>query len=109
MEMDQETQKKVQSLQLLEQNFQNLLLQKQTFQVEVNETKTALDEVSKAKGDVFRILGQIMVKADNAELKKELEEKKTILEMRMKAIEKQELGMREEVERIRAEIMDKIK
>ena len=109
MTMDQETQKKVQGLQLLEQNFQNLLLQKQTFQVEVNETKTALDEVNKSKSDVYRVLGQVMVKADNDELKKELKEKKDILEMRMKAIEKQELSMREEIERIRAEIMDKMK
>lgn len=107
--MDQETEKKVQGLQLLEQSFQNILLQKQTFQVEVNETKTALEEINKSKGDVYRVLGQVMVKADNKDLKKELEEKKNLLEMRMKAIEKQELIMREEIERIRAEIMDKMK
>lgn len=107
--MDQETQKKVQGLQLLEQSFQNILLQKQTFQVEVNETKTALEEINKSKGDVYRVLGQIMVKADNNDLKKELEEKKNLLEIRMKAIEKQELSMREEIERIRADIMDKMK
>lgn len=109
MAMDQETQKKVQGLQLLEQSFQNILLQKQTFQVEVNETKTALEEINKSKGDVYRVLGQIMVKADNNDLKKELEEKKNLLEIRMKAIEKQELSMREEIERIRADIMDKMK
>lgn len=109
MEMDQETQKKVQSLQLIEQSFQNLLLQKQTFQIEVNETKTALDEVSKSKGDVFRVLGQVMVKANGEDLKKELKEKQDILELRMKSIEKQELSLREEIERIRSEIMDKIK
>ena len=107
--MDQETQRKVQSLQLIEQSFQSLLMQKQTFQIEINETKTALDEVSKSNGTVFRVLGQVMVKADSNELKKELKEKNDILNLRMKSIEKQELSLREEIERIRAEIMDKIK
>jgi prefoldin beta subunit len=109
MDMDQETQKKVQGLQLIEQSFQGLLMQKQTFQIELNETKTALDEVSKSKGDVFRVLGQVMVKADAEELKKELKEKHDLLDLRMKSIEKQELSLREEIERMRAEIMDKIK
>ncbi len=107
--MDPETQKKVQSLQLIEQNFQNLLLQKQTFQVEVNETKTALEEITKSKSDVYRVLGQVMVKSNIPELQKELTEKKDTLELRMKAIEKQELALREEIERMRAEVMEKIK
>jgi len=109
MEMDEETQKKIQGLQLIEQTFQNLLLQKQTFQVEVNETKTALDELGKAKGDVFRVLGQVMVKADIGELEKEIKEKHDTLELRMKAIEKQELSLREEIERMRNDVMSKIK
>jgi len=109
MDMDQETQKKIQGLQMLEQGYQNILYQKQTFQVEVNETTTALAEVEKSKEDVFRVLGQIMVKADKNSLKKELKEKSDILNLRMKTIEKQELQMREEIERLRSEIMDKVK
>jgi prefoldin beta subunit len=109
MDMDQETQKKIQGLQMLEQGYQNIVYQKQTFQIEVNETNTALSEVEKSKSDVFRILGQVMVKADKASLKKELKEKSDILNLRMKTIEKQELQMREEIERIRNEIMDKVK
>ena len=107
--MDQETQKKVQGLQMLEQAYQNIAFQKQTMQVEVNETTTALSEVEKSKSDVFRVLGQVMVKADKKSLTKELKEKSDLLNLRMKTIDKQELQMREEIERLRSEIMDKIK
>lgn len=109
MDMDQETQKKIQGLQMLEQGYQNIIYQKQSFQIEVNETNTAFAEVEKSKEDVFRVLGQVMIKADKESLKKELKEKSDILNLRMKTIEKQELQMREEIERIRNEIMEKVK
>ena len=109
MDMDQETQKKIQGLQMLEQGYQNIVFQKQSFQVEVNETNTALSEVEKSKPDVFRVLGQVMVKADKNSLKKELKEKADLLNLRMKTVERQELQMREEIERLRSEIMDKVK
>ena len=107
--MDQETQKKIQGLQMLEQGYQNIAFQKQTLQVEVNETTTALAEVEKSKSDVFRVLGQVMVKADKTALKKELKEKSDLLNLRMKTVDKQELQMREEIERLRGEIMEKVK
>jgi len=106
--MDPETQKKVQSLQILEQNFQNILMQKQSFQVEINETNTALNEVINSNEDIFKVIGQVMVKSDKEKLKKELEEKKDLLDLRIKAIDKQELSLRSEIERIRSEIMDKL-
>jgi len=108
MEIDKETNRKVQDLQLLEQNFQGLLMQKQTIQIESNEASTALEEVEKAQKDVFRVLGQVMVRADKNELKKELKEKKELLDLRMKAIEKQELFLREQVERLRGDIVNKL-
>jgi len=108
MDMDPETQKKVQSLQILEQNFQNILMQKQSFQVEINETNTALNEVINSNEDIFKVIGQVMVKSDKEKLKKELEEKKDLLDLRIKAIDKQELSLRSEIERIRSEIMDKL-
>ena len=42
MKIDAETGKKIQELQILEQNLQNLLMQKQAFQIELNEIENAL-------------------------------------------------------------------
>lgn len=108
VEIDSETNEKIQQLQILEQNFQNILMQKQTFQIELNETKTALDEVNKSKGDVFRVLGQVMIKSEKEPLRKELKEKNDLIELRLKSIDKQELSLRENIERLKGEIVNKI-
>jgi len=64
MKLAQGTQEKIQDLQLSEQALQNILLQKQAFQLELNETDAALHEVEKAKDEVYKIVGQIMLKSE---------------------------------------------
>ena len=104
-----DTQEKIQHLQLLEQNIQNLLLQKQAFQFELNETENALKEVEKTKDDVFRMVGQVMIKTSKTEIEKEFKQKKDILNLRVKSLEKQESQFKEEAEKLKEEVMKKIK
>ena len=107
--LDQETQKQIQEIQVLEQNFQQLLMQKQAFQAESNETNFALDELKKAKGDVFKIIGsQVIIKKTKDELEKELNHKKELIEVRMKNIDKQEKDFSEKLNSLREQIMKKI-
>lgn len=106
--IDDETQKKIQNLQALEQSFQSFYMQKQNFQIELNEVSTAIEEVKKSKSDVFRVLGQVMVKADKAKLEKELTDKKALLQTRLTSIEKQEKSLRQDIERLRGEIVEKM-
>mgnify|MGYP001573733989 CR=1 FL=1 len=42
---DKAKENKMQEVQMLEQNLQNILLQKQAFQIELRETKAALKEL----------------------------------------------------------------
>ena len=109
MKLDKETQEKIQELQIAEQNSQAILLQKQTFQLELNETISAAEEVKKTKDEIFKIVGQVMIKAQKAEIEKELEEKKRILEFRIKAIENQEALFRKKLSSLQQEIEEKIK
>jgi prefoldin beta subunit len=90
MDIDAETSEKIQELQVLEQNLQSLMMEKQSMQIELNEVSNALSEISKAKSDVYQILGGIMVKSSAQELSKSLEEKKSLLNMKIHSIEKQE-------------------
>jgi len=107
--LDKETQHKIQEMQILEQNFQQLLQQKQAFSYEVNETDNALKQLEKAEGDVFKIVGsQIMIKSTKEELDKEMKHKKELLDLRLKNIEKQEKDFTEKLESLRKEIMEKI-
>jgi len=108
MELDKETKEKIHELQILEQNFQNLVLQKQVFQSELSEVENAHSEIVSSEGDVFKLIGQIMVKADKESLEKELKRKKELLSLRLKSIEKQESELVKKMEEMRDEITKKI-
>ncbi len=99
---------KIQEMQFLEQNFQNLILQKQAFQMELSETISALKEVEKAGDEIFKIIGQLMIKTDKSKTKKELEDKKKVLGLRVKAIEKQESSLKEQLEKLREEVIKSV-
>lgn len=96
---------KIQEMQLLEQNLQNLLMQKQAFQIEFSESESALNEIEKSGDDVFKIIGQLMIKADKIKIKQDLTNKKKLLDLRLKAIEKQELSMVNQLDLLREEII----
>lgn len=97
-------------LQLTEQALQNLLVQKQLFQFELIETTNALDELKKTKEeDVFKIVGSLMIKTNKEELKKELERKQDLLNLRLKTIEKQENELKEKLLKQRDAILRGIK
>jgi len=96
---------KTQELQILEQNLQNTMLQTHAFQTELAETAAASKEISGAGDEVFKIIGQLMIKTDKAKVNKDLDNKKKLLEMRMKTIEKQESTLSEKVSELREELM----
>jgi len=109
MKLDKDSQEKIQELQVLEQNLQNILLQKQAFQLELSETDSALSEIAKTGEDVYRIVGSIMIKASKEETEKELKEKSEILAIRLKSIEKQESDFREKSDKLRQELLKEMK
>jgi len=103
------SQEKIQEIQILEQNLQSLLLQKQAFQLELNETDSALEEIKKSDDEVYKITGQILIKADKNTLQKELQEKKKLLELRLSSIEKQEEDINKKIDESKSEITKKHK
>jgi prefoldin beta subunit len=106
--MDEETSKKIQDLQILEQNLQNLLMQKQAFQVELNESSNALEEVGDTKDEIYKVLGSIMIKTDKEKVSKDLKDKRKLLELRMTSIEKQEKLFQGKADELRREINESV-
>tara|TARA_Y100000310_G_scaffold10531_1_gene11221 strand:+ start:105 stop:455 length:351 start_codon:yes stop_codon:yes gene_type:complete len=107
MTLDKETTQKIQELQILEQNLQNFLAQKQAIQSELNETLNALEELKNSGDEAYKIVSGIMIKSDKKTLSTELEEKKKLLDLRVSSIEKQEaliekkaLSLKEEVTKV---------
>ncbi len=89
---------KMQELQILEQNLQNTMMQKQAFQMELSETRSALSEIEKADDDVFKIVGQMMIKSDKKKVLESLKNKEKMLNLRMNSLEKQEKTLSEKAD-----------
>ena len=104
----EDIQKKVAQLQMAEQRLQNFLMQKQNFQGQLLEIENALTE-AKDSEEVYRIFGQIMIKADKDKLKKELKDKKDLLDKRISEVDKQEAKLREEIGPLQEEVMGSVK
>jgi prefoldin beta subunit len=101
--------KTIQEMQILEQNIQQILLQKQAFQMELNETQSALKEIKNSGEEVFKIIGQLMLKTDKKKIQDELSNKEKILDLRLKAIEKQEKQFTDRANELRDELMKSVK
>lgn len=108
MDIPKETQESISKLQMIEQNVQALLMQKQQFQGQLFELESALKEIEKTD-DAYKIVGNVMIKADKAALKTELNAKKEIIDLRLKNIDKQEKQLKDKAEMLQKEVMGKLK
>jgi len=80
-------------------------MQKQAFQMELSETISALKEVENSKEDVYKLIGQLMIKTPSQKIVEELKNKEKIIEMRLKRLEDQEEKLNSEVKKVRNEFI----
>lgn len=99
---------KIQQLQLLQQNLQNLLLQKQQLESQEIELDSALTEL-RTTDKSYKIVGKIMLAAPQGNLLKELEEKKEMNSLRLKNILRQEEKLKKSLEETQEEVMKDLK
>ena len=102
-----ETEQKINQLQLYEQSLQNILLQKQQFQAQATEIDSALSQLEGSSVS-YKIIGNIMIKSKKEELEKDLKEKKSIAQLRIKTFDKQESDINEKVKSLQEEVMKNI-
>ncbi|MBU2616255.1 MAG: prefoldin subunit [Nanoarchaeota archaeon] len=103
MENKKDAEQKAQEIQILEQNLHNILLQKQAFQMELSETQSAKKEVEGSK-EVFKIVGQLMIKSNAEKVSEDLINKERLLSLRVGSIEKQELEIANILEELKKEM-----
>ena len=104
---NEETEQKIQQLTLLEQNLQNTTMQKQNFHLQLLELESALKELSESS-EAYKIVANIMIKGSKERLKGELSEKKEIVEMRIKSLERQEGKLSEKAAELQKEVLGNI-
>jgi len=101
-----DSEKSLQELNFLEQNMQNLLLQKQAFQMELSETTASLFEIKKSSEDVFKIVGQLMIKFDKNKIVQELEEKEKLIKLKLNSLDKQENVLNDKILYLREKVLN---
>ena len=105
--MSDDKTKNIQEIQIIEQTLQNLFFQKQAFQMELTETQSALTEMQKSSDDVYKMIGQLMIKVPKTKITDELSEKEKFLNLKIKSLEKQEGVFSEKLEQLRGKILSK--
>lgn len=102
--MNAELEKELQEYKNVEGHYQAILLQKHQVQTQLNEINMALEELAKAKDEVYKSTGTIMVKSSKEEAEKDLKEKKNIFELRLKTLTEQEKKLKEKLLEIQKRI-----
>ncbi len=102
--MENDMQEKIGQIQLVQQNLENFGSQRQQFQLQQTEIETALTEIDNTP-NAYKIIGNIMVLTNKEKLKKDLEERKEMLKIRVGSIEKQEDKLRAKAEELQQEVM----
>jgi prefoldin beta subunit len=102
------TSEKVNQLQLMQQNMQNIAVQKQQIQHQIVELNSAINGLKETEKS-YRIVGNIMIEASKEDLNKDLEGKKEIAEIRLKNFVKQEKDVQKNLEELQEEVMAELK
>jgi prefoldin beta subunit len=84
-------------------------MQKQNFQIQITEIDNALEEISKSKGEVYKIIGPIMVSSDKKKIEEDLKSKKEVMSIRLSNLEKQENKIKEEATAIQSDVLKDMK
>ena len=78
-------------LQAQNQQLQGIMSQKQSYMMQIHEVEKALEHLAVAKGrKVYRAVGPVIIEASADEVRKELEENREDMDLRMKTLETQE-------------------
>lgn len=100
-EISPQLQNQIAQYQQLQQQLQVLASQRLQLEAKLREIEGTLEELAKISADtqVYKSIGMLLVKQDDREsLKKELEEHKETLTVRVKSLQKQEKSLSERYE-----------
>lgn len=86
------------NMQVLQQQLQLIMLQKNQLKMQQEEINHALSEIEKASGDMYRLVGPILLQSKKEEVVKDLQERKNLIDSRLQVFDKQEERMKKSLE-----------
>jgi len=98
-------QNQISQFQQVQQQLQSVTTQKLQMDMQKKEMERTKEELSRSTGDVYKNVGSLMIKANDKEaITKELNESIELLEVRIKALDRQEKGLREKFQTLQETI-----
>ena len=100
----------VAQFQIMQQQLQNVMIQKESLNMSIMEIGRAVEELGKtSEKSAYKMTGTIMVKKDVEELKKDLTDSKEVLGVRLKSMESTEKNLTERLNRLQDKLKEIIK
>ncbi|MBI4173256.1 MAG: prefoldin subunit beta [Candidatus Aenigmarchaeota archaeon] len=101
----QQMQQLVNQAQVYQQQAQLYAAQKETLNMQMLEIEKALKELETSPEDkIYKIAGPILIKAGKEDVRKELQEKKDFLLLKIQTIDKSEKKAKEKLEEIKQKL-----
>ncbi len=111
-ELPPQLQNQIVQLQQMQQQLQVIATQRLQLEAKEREIENTLEELEKAKDDttIYKSIGTLLIKAeDKDDLKKELNEHKETIGVRMKTLKKQENTLNERYQSLGEKLSDALK
>ena len=100
--MSEQSQQLLNQAQLYQQQIQNIMVQKESLSMQLLEINNALDEIEKTKEkDLYKVSGPLLIKSAKEEIKKDLAEKKELIDLKLKTLEKSEAKIKTKIDELR--------
>jgi len=98
--------KKLEEFEVLRQTYLALIYQKQKIEEELLEVDNAIRELENLKDEdkVFVMIGNVLIRKEKNSVLEELKEKKDILNIRIKSLDRQESQLKERLTNLQNEI-----
>jgi len=94
---------------LLQQQLRNILIQKEALKLQIAEIDAALNELSRCEEEnVYKLVGNVMIKKRKEEVEKELDEVKEDSQIRINSLESVEKDLIEKIKRIEEKLKSKV-
>ena len=108
--IDLNNSKLIEEFQLYQQQYQTIMIQKEQMRMQELEIEKTLEELELSKGEkVYKITGPIMIKKNGEEIKKELQEKKEDIDLRLKTLTKAEERVTSRLKEMEADLKRMVK
>ena len=107
VEMSPKLQNQIAQYQQIQQQLQMVMAQKGQYSMQLEEVERSLEELGKAGPETptYRNVGSLLIRVEKLEdLKKELEESKDTLGIKIKSMERQETQLKERFNSLRTEL-----